>query len=566
MRQKRWITWLSIVILITLLLSACTSGNNQESNTSKDGTDSNHENTGNADNDEQSLSPVTYSMGTDRNKVTWDTPITKKITEKTGVSLDYEMIVGELFQKWDIWLASGDYPDIIRLDAKHLQKYVEAGAVIPLEDLIDEYGPNIKEKFGERYDMLKHEDGHIYSLYSVNRNEEAAADTRAPFVVQYAVLEEAGFPEINTLDDLYEVLHEYKQNHPEINGRETIGFAGAMESFTINFTFNNSAISAAGLPDHGRMYEDEEHNMYWNPVSDRSKRYYQFLNKLVRNDLYDIEAFSMDLGALQTKMAQGRVLAAYAPWWVVEQPNKALRAEGKEDRMYAHLPILFDEDTEDRSVTITPTNAGTHEWAITENAENPERIIQFLDYIFSDEGQILTHWGIEGEHYEVVDGKRQVKDEWLERKNSDPDAMYNEGFLTEGTGRGSEWFSIGDGAKLSDGSYATPLTTELVRREYSEKTKEVLDAYDKETWADFLPKANVIPGYIWQLQPPEETRVIEQRLYEAWRKATPKIVLAETDEEFEAEWNEFTSNAEDAGVADYERLFTEIWKEFLEKN
>lgn len=562
MKKIRWMTLCSLLLSVVVLMAGCLSSSNDvnQSNSSGSG------NKQTTKNGEETLPPITYSFGTDDNKISWDTPITKKVTEKTGVSLDYDVIVGDLFQKWDIWLASGDYPDILRLDTKHLQKYVEAEAVIPLEDLIDQYGPNIKEKFGDNYDMLKNKDGHIYSLFSVNLNEEAPANKRAPFVIQYAVLEEAGFPEIKTLDQLFEIIKAYQAKHPEIDGRKTIGFAGAMDSFTINFTFNNSAVSAAGLPDHGRMYEDANHNMHWNPVSEITKDYYEFLNKLSRNDLYDIEAFSMDLPSLKTKFAQGRILAAYAPAWVVDEPNKALKAAGEEDRMYAHLPLLFDENTQNRSVTITPVNGGSHEWAITENAKNPERIIQFIDYLFSDEGQILTSWGIEGAHFELVDGKRVVKEEWFERKKANPDAMYEEGFITEGTGGSTEWFSIGNGAKLADGDYATPLTSEIVRKEYNDKTKEVLNAYGKETWADFLPKAEVIPGYIWQLQPPEETLAIEQRLYDAWRKATPKIVLSKTDEEFETEWNTFVTNAENAGLADYERLFSEIWKEFIQED
>src|SRR5690606_37565790 len=112
--------------------------------------------------------------------------------------------------------------------------------------------------------------------------------------------------------------------------------------------------------------------------------------------------------------------------------------------------------------------------------------IQFIDYLFSDEGQILTNWGIEGVHYEVVDGVRQVTESWLEKKASDADALYKEGFMTESAAKGY-WFSVGHGAKLSDGDYATPMTKDLVRREYTETTKKALDAYGIETWADLLP-------------------------------------------------------------------------------
>jgi putative aldouronate transport system substrate-binding protein len=542
MKKIRWITCLVVLVTFSMVISGCSIFGGDSGSSEED--------------------VVTYSMGSASTKLTWDTPIQAKMTEETGVKLQYDEIVGDLFQRWDIWLASGDYPNILRLDKLHLQKYIDADAVIPLQDLIDEHGPNIKEKFGDRYDMLKDDNGDIHSLVSVNLAEEAPADSKGTFIVQYAVLEDAGFPEIKTLDQLHKLIKDYKAKYPQIDGRDTIGFSSAMESFMINITFNNPVTSASGLPDHGNFYLEDDNDVIWNPISDNSKKYYKFLNTLIQEDLYDIEAFSMDLEAFQTKLSQGRVLAAYAPHWVVNAPNSALRADGNEDRMYAHLPLLFDESIENRSVSIRPLNAGTHHWAITNKTKNPERIIQFIDFLFSDEGQILSQWGIEGEHYEVVDGERVVKDEWLETKAADEDAEYKAGFMSEGTAD-TEWFGIGNGARLEDGSLATPLTNDLVKREYSDKTKEVLAAYNIETWADLLPSANVVPGYVWQIEPPENTLEIGQRLEETWRRSVPRILLSENNSQFESEWKTFVAEAKEAGVEQYNESFTKKWKEFL---
>ena len=557
MKFNRWVNKGLMLVLAVALVAGCANNNNTantKDNTSK-------VNNAGEQAGEISKEAITYSFGTTSNKMKWDTPITKALTEATGVSLTYDVIVGDIFQKWDIWRASGDYPDIIRLDALNLQKYIEAEAVIPLEDLIEQYGPNIKEKFGDKFNMLKHEDGHIYSIYPVNLSEEAPADSVAPYVVQMAVLEEAGFPEIKTLDQLHDLIANYKAKHPKIDGQDTIGYTAGMESFMINHSFNNTSIYSDGRPDHGNFYLDGD-NVKWNPVSDMSKRFYEFVFGLIQDDLFDIEAFSMDLEAMQAKMAQGRVLSAYAPAWMVGGVNAALRAEGKDSQMYAHLPILFDESTKNNSVTLTPANPGTHEWAITANTKNPERVIQFIDYMFSDEGQILTNWGIEGTHYEVLDGKRTVLDSWLTDKAADADALYNQGFQTDSAAKGY-WFSIGHGAKLSDGDYATPLTNDLVRREYTDYTKKTLDAYGIETWADLLPEVQFVPGYVWQMQPPESSRVIGQKLDEEWRKSLPNILLSKTEAEFNTKWDEFVKSAEKAGLNEYNEVFTEEWKKNL---
>jgi putative aldouronate transport system substrate-binding protein len=565
MRLNKWGIQFMAFMLVVALIAGCSSANTNNGGKSTDqGPDQSQGQTqGQAQGGEKNLSPVTYTFATSNNKMTWDTPVTKGITAATGVSLEYDVMVGDIFQKWDIWRASGDYPDIMRLDALNLQKYIEAEAVIPLEDLIDQYGPNIKEKFGDRLEMLRQEDGHIYSIYSVNLSEEAPADSAGPYVVQMAVLEDAGYPEVKTLDQLYDLIKNYKAKNPKIDGQDTIAYTGAMESYMINHTFNNAAIYSSGRPDHGNFYLDGD-NVYWNPTSDMSKRMNEYIFNLMQEGLFDIEAFSMDLEAMQAKMAQGRVLAAYAPNWMVSSVNASLRAEGKEDRMYAQLQLMFDDQIQDQTVSMTPANPGTHDWTITTNAKNPERIIQFIDYLFSDEGQILTNWGVEGIHYEVVDGKRTVLESWLKEKAEDADAAVKNGFSMDTNAKGF-WFSVGHGAKLADGDYATPQTSDLVRREYSESTKKTLAAYGAETWSDFLPETQFVPGYVWQMQPPESTRAIGQKLDEEWRKSLPNILMSKSKSEFDTKWDSFVKSAKDAGLDEYNKSFTEAWKQNLSK-
>lgn len=560
MKRKTPLYGLVMVMLFTLLVG-CTGnnpGNEPSESPSAQATNAGNEPTG------PDLSPISFTISTSDDKLNWDTPITNKLTEKTGVSLEYDVIVGDNFQKWDLWLAGGDYPDIVVLDAAHTQKYADAGAIIPLNDLIDQYGPNIKNAFGKYYNLLKDENGDIYSLYSVNKSEEAPANSTASFVVQMEVLKDAGYPEVKTFDQLYELIKNYKAKYPEIDGQETLGFSAAMNGWTVNVQFNNPIISALGLPDHGNFRIDADNNVTYNPVTDEAKEYYMFLNKLYNEGLLDKEAFSLDYEAIHAKMAQGRVLAAYAPTWFVTEPNDLLKAEGKTNRMYAHLPIYFDGVTEDKSFSITPTGAGSFQWAITKNAKNLERIIQFIDYLFTDEGQILTHWGIEGVHYDVIDGKRTLKPELVQRRISDPLTNYVEGFYSP-EGAQINWFGFGHGAKLSDGDYATDLTKESVLANYDPMTKEVLAAYGKQTWADFLPPAQYVPGYLWQLSPPEEAAVQIQKVEDHWKRALPIIILTKTQADFDTAWDAMKSDMEKDGLREMEAAYSKVWQDFITK-
>lgn len=85
----------------------------------------------------------------------------KWMKERFNVEFEWDILVGDLDQKIGVMIASGDYPDLLHISSP---KFIEAGAVIPLEDLIEAHGPNLKKAYGHVWDHLKEEDGHIYCL------------------------------------------------------------------------------------------------------------------------------------------------------------------------------------------------------------------------------------------------------------------------------------------------------------------------------------------------------------------------------------------------------------------
>ncbi|WP_211748425.1 extracellular solute-binding protein [Paenibacillus sp. Marseille-Q4541] len=499
--------------------------------------------------------PATYTMSTTDTKLKWGTPVDKSITDKTGVSVEYLPIVGDEAQKMDLWLASGDYPDMLTLSPNMTGKYRDADALIPLEDLIDEYGPNIKKRFGKYYDLLRDEDGHIYSLYGINLSQEPPASAAASFIIQYDVLKESGYPEVKTFDQLFDIIEAYYKKHPTIEGQPTIPFSG----YWGGYTFTNPVIAAAGLPDQGWSIVDENNNVRFGLTEPFAKEYYKFLNRLQKAGMLDKNIFGKGEENL-SKIAQGRVLAEFMPGWLLNTPEKSIVAAGLTERQYAKFPILIDENTVDQSFMMAITNSSSN-WAITNTAKNPERIVQMIDFLFSDEGQLLINWGVEGLQYEVKDGKRVKKADYVDQLKKNPDLVYQNGPAGPMTN-----FTIGDGALLDDGDYATSNTKESVIANYDEATKEVLSKYGKETWSDFLPSEPIrVPSMLWQLSEPEESKAIFIKLEETLNKEVPKMILAKTDAEFDAAWDNFVDQVNKAGRKQYDEVWTKTWNEFLDR-
>ena len=63
---------------------------------------------------------------------------------------------------------------------------------------------------------------------------------------------------------------------------------------------------------------------------------------------------------------------------------------------------------EHRRIPIKPDG-----WAIGHTNEHPVETIKYFDFWFSEEGRRLANFGVEGQHYDMVDGKPIFKEEIL---------------------------------------------------------------------------------------------------------------------------------------------------------
>ncbi|MFK7694368.1 extracellular solute-binding protein [Paenibacillus sp. HJGM_3] len=512
-------------------------------------------------------SPITLELSGLYSTFVQDNPVWKKIAEKTGVTMVVkDPVTGDRNQKFDLWLASKGYPEdgFVIQKTTQLDKYAQAGAIIPLEGLIDKYGPNIKKQFGKYYNLLKDpKDGHIYSIYSPNPVSETIANAQGSFAIRYDVLKEAGYPQIKTLDQLFDVLQKYYKAHPtSADGKSQIAWSG-IGGNEGQMILNAPSLAASGNQEVGNGgigLRVDNGVVSSNLVSDSNKKYYAFLNKLQMSGMLDPEYFTMTQDASVTKLAENRVLAGFFPSWFLPGSNNTIRASGKLDKMFAPLPITFEENMKENHInSVTPTRVGWS-WVVSSKSKHPERVIQLYDYLFSDEGQILLNWGIEGKHYEVVNGKRQVKADYQAQMNADPNIVWKE-MYTPFVGA---TFAMSAGVKLGDGDYAATVTRDSVNKNYDEMTKEVLSKYGKELWADFLPKVEFIPGYVATLSVPDEIKSENAKVQSIWLKESPKIIYAKSLDEFNKQWDDYKAQMDKAGLPKVVDAMNKAWKEYTD--
>lgn len=569
--MNRKIKWSGAVLTTTLLagiLAACGGGND---NGNADGASASAPAASGATASAEDLSPLKMSFYSEDPNPNWanmQDDVGKAITAKTGITLDAEFAVGDPVQKSALIAASGEYPDLISAKAD-ISKFVDAGAVLDLTELIDKYAPNIKKVFEGQMNRLKYseDDPAIYVIPSYSQVNQQYFNAGGGFELQHRVVKELGYPQIKTVADFEKAIKDYLALHPkDENGNPNIGLSLNADDWHMFISVTNPAFLTTGGADDGEFHIDiDTQKVTYHFRRPEEKEYFRWLNHMNAEGLLDPESFVQKYDQYKAKIATGRVLGLIDQDWDYGDGEKALKAEGKFEYGYGHYPVTLTDEYKEASFWPTGFMAGNG-IAISKDNPDPVRAIKFLDFLASDEGQVLVNWGIEGKQYNVVEGKRVIPEDVNNRKINDAANFQKE------TGIGSYTLlsaRYGDGVKDPTGNYYTTNFPEQIVASFNDVEKETLAAYGATTWRDLFPKEEefkVRPwGASWNIPIPSDSEavVIEKKLQDITWKRIPQAILAKP-EDFDKIWDEYQQELLKADVEKAEKIREEIVKARVE--
>lgn len=487
-------------------------------------------------------------------------PVAKKITELTGVTLDVDRPVGGATQAVPLMIASGQYPDLIYAKGD-LDMLIEAGAVIPLDDYIERYGANMKKLYGDQLVRLRNSssDPKIYQAgtYGVHG---ALWETDGSLQIQHAVLKDLGYPPMRTLDDYEKAIKAYLAKYPTINGQKTIGMSLLIDDWQWLIDLGNPANYLIGLPDDGQWVVDQNtFEATYKFLYPGIEGYIKWLCRMNAEGILDPESFTQKEDVWKAKIASGRVLAIAYPSWGYGDAKVSLIGEGQADRTYAYLPITLDSTYKSPMLKDFGFGGG---WgiAISSSCKDPQRAFEFIDWMCSEQAQILTNWGLEGVNYDVVSGKRVQKPADIQMQLNDPDY----GRKT-GVGRWAYPFpQLGDAFIDSTGNYITMRSPETISSKYADIEKETLAAYGVKMWVDLFPAPETMGvskhGQAWQYTLPPDVNAKVSEADDLSKRALANIVLGKP-ENFDATWAKFQADLRAIGIADAGKEMTALVKD-----
>ncbi len=525
MKKKQMLAALMGAVMLSTLLAGCGGGDKEGSS------------------EEGGIKEFTAFFAVPGTEINDDNEIQQKIAEITGAKCKETWLTGQTAEEAvGTMIAGGEYPDFIDGGDGMAQLY-DAGALVALDDYIDDY-PNIKEYLTDQeWDKLRQEDGHIYwiqQFQNIYGEEKATIHNDEAFWIQTRVLEWAGYPEVKTMDQYFDLIEAYQEANPTMeDGTENIPYTILCEDWRY-FCLENAPQFLDGYPNDGSVIVDpEELKVIDYNTTPTAVKYFQKLNEEYHKGIVDPESFTQTYDEYIAKLSTGRVLGMIDQWWnFAYNVNDSLKQQGLDEQGcdYVPLPITIEEGIQNRwhcSGSVLNEASGL---AITTSCEDVEGALQFINDLLSQEVHDLRYWGVEGEDYEVDENGLFYRTE--EQRLEASDTAYKASHLCTysyfpqyaGTSR--------DGINAMQPQYQP---TEFFDG-LSDDVKKCFEAYGAETYVDMLGTSEApgpwYPMYSYSNNMTTSTPggMALTKMGEIKHEYLPKVVMAE---DFDAAWDEY---------------------------
>ncbi len=443
------------------------------------------------------------------------------MTEATGVDINYMMPVGDGGQKINTMLASNTLPDLVTIGwwEGAYRDLIEGGYVYALDELAKKYDPYFFEVASpEKLGWYKEADGHTYGYpnasYTKADIEEGkdSITSNYSFLVRKDIYEALGKPNMSTKEGFLNTLKKAKEMYPKVGGQPLIpiGFQefGTGESSLGGYLQDYLAIP---LEKDGRAYNRREDNEY--------KEWLKVFRKVNALGLISTDVFVDKRQQIEDKMTQGRYFAILYPHIDALQPLTNIYNNNPE-RMYISVDGPKNSMQEEHTFP-GPAISGWTVTFITKNCKDPEKAIRFLDYMMGDEGQKAAFFGKEGLSWEMKNGKPEVLAEVKEMK----------------TKNRTEYDQVHGGDYMNWMFMDNAMQERLWPAKLEGPTAQVRS----------YTKGKIQPRFKYERWDPsgqEKEAIIKQKVDLRWNSTLPKLIISESDEEFDKIWNSYVKYAE----------------------
>lgn len=449
--------------------------------------------------------------------------VSDTVTKKTGVDISFVSPDGSESETLNALIAADSLPDLITLGwwESQVHTVIDKGLVYPLNELAEEYDPYFFEVADpDRLAWYTQSDGNVYcypnSSYTIKDYERGqGAVSNQTFIVRKDIYEAIGCPDMTTTEGFANAVRAAAEKFPEVNGKPLIPVGAheftergcdSFDQFLMNFL-------AVPFEKDGKYYD-----RYTDP---EYKRWLLMFRELGEEGLISGDIFIDKRVQMEEKIRDGRYFCM-----IYQRTDIA----DIERQIYAADPnsvyIAVDGPRNENGDSHTLPGGGINGWTVTfisKNCKRPDLAIKLMSYLMSEEGQKLIALGIEGENYNMVDG-RAVLTEDTQRLLSDNYLGY-----LETVGANDAYWMLQDN-RIQD----------------RWMPKDIQPLAEMKEWArPFTVYTNQYDVYF---TPGSEANIAKGKIDTIHGEMLPLFILAPSEEEFEWLWDLYVQRREESGL------------------
>ncbi len=479
--------------------------------------------------------PITYEIAaaTQKNKNFKELEFFVDLEKDTNVIIEWNMSSDDGWnEKKSLLFASNMLPDAFYgeniLTDVDIMKYGSQGLLIPLNDLIEKYAPNISrifEQHPEYKSQVTAPDGNIYAIPTIN---ELTPTTHDKLFINKTWLDNLGLEVPSTMEEFEAVLTAFKEQDANGNGNpnDEIPFTFRYSSTDL---YNRqqgiqSMFGTFGQLDDIYHFVVDDGKVIYTPTTEPYRQAIKWFHDLYSKGLIDKEVFTHDKNVYVSKIQDpNNIVGVFLGW------SSSATAAANKDNYIAMAPLVnVNGERIWRTVDSNIISKGS--FAITNKAEHPEVLMRWIDLSYEPETSLEICQGLIGHALEKT-----------------PEGRYRFMEVPAGTNLDTIIHDFGPG---NDGTFA-------VMQEIIDKLDLNVNLQERKELDEFyapynVPSTEMYPNVFFTEDEIEEISILQTDIdsyvlqkYASW------IV----DGGIDAEWDAFQQKLRDMGVERYIQIY-----------
>ena len=466
--------------------------------------------------------------------------VSKAITEKTGVNVRFTAPTGNEAEKLNAMIISENLPDLITLDYHEYQsgELIDKDLVWAMDELADKYDCYWYQTADQdAVNWYTREDGHIYGYpnYSCSKQDYDTYDNIASnqtFLVRKDIYEAIGSPDMTTPEGFEAAVKAAVEKYPLINGEPLIPIGACEFTETGNNSFDSYLCNFLAIP-------YEKNGKYYDRYSDPELiRWLKEFRKLGEEGYLASDIFTDKRTLMEEKIAKGRYFCMLFQRTDLSTQELYLYSQNP-DSVYIAVDGPKNSEGGDYELPGNDINGWTLTF-ISKSCEHPDRAIELISYLLSEEGQEMIWLGVEGETWDYVDGVMTMHEDVYQLMGENRvefDRIY---------GADATYWMLMD--NIGEIKYKPPLAEPLLQM--------------KEWTYPYLYNAS---AYNVTLPTDSTEAKMELEIKRQWGKILPELLLAPSEEEFDQIFSEYMQYKKVKGMDQILNQKTELMNKAKEK-